>query len=148
VQGQEVTVSIGTTYHGRQNVFINDERVVHADLIASNGVMHVINGVLLPPNNTPTQQIPEQLVRRIKSSIMRRGRASETIEGPWPTCTTSIRTVRLDATECKDYILGFDHRLNIFLVPEGTGVTLDYRTDRVRIYHDADFNVISIPARG
>ncbi len=32
------------------NVTINDAKVVQADVAASNGVIHVIDGVLLPPN--------------------------------------------------------------------------------------------------
>ena len=44
---EDVTVTIENG-----NVFINDAQVVVADLIASNGVVHVIDMVLLPPTNT------------------------------------------------------------------------------------------------
>lgn len=43
VQGQDITI---TTMDG--NVMINDATVVQADIEASNGVIHVIDGVLLP----------------------------------------------------------------------------------------------------
>lgn len=49
VNGEEVTVSImGTT------VMINDATVIVADLIADNGVVHVIDVVLNPPAPTPS----------------------------------------------------------------------------------------------
>jgi len=45
LQGEDITVSIeGTT------VQINDATVILADLMADNGVVHVIGGVLLPPS--------------------------------------------------------------------------------------------------
>jgi uncharacterized surface protein with fasciclin (FAS1) repeats len=34
-----------------RNVFVNDARVVKADVMASNGVIHVIDRVLLPPTD-------------------------------------------------------------------------------------------------
>ena len=44
VQGQPVAISVmGKT------VKINDTKVIKADIMASNGVIHVINSVLLPP---------------------------------------------------------------------------------------------------
>ncbi|WP_253452196.1 fasciclin domain-containing protein [Halomonas sp. Y3] len=43
VQGQEITI---TTQDG--SVMINDATVIQADIEASNGVIHVIDGVLLP----------------------------------------------------------------------------------------------------
>merc|ERR1712228_554796 len=43
VEGKDVTVSIG------KSVKINDATVVKADVLASNGVVHVVDGVLLPP---------------------------------------------------------------------------------------------------
>lgn len=43
LQGEDLSVSIRNG-----NVFINDARVLTADVAAKNGVIHVINGVLLP----------------------------------------------------------------------------------------------------
>jgi len=45
VEGEDVKVSIGT-----KGVMINDAKVVAADVAASNGVVHVIDKVILPPN--------------------------------------------------------------------------------------------------
>jgi transforming growth factor-beta-induced protein len=47
--GQDVTVTING-----DGVFINDAKVIIADLLASNGVVHVIDAVLLPAVNTNT----------------------------------------------------------------------------------------------
>jgi uncharacterized surface protein with fasciclin (FAS1) repeats len=43
VEGEDITVHIKD-----QNVFINDAQVVKADVDASNGVVHVVNAVLIP----------------------------------------------------------------------------------------------------
>lgn len=49
VQGEEITVTID----GEGNVFFNDDvGVVTVDLEGTNGVVHVIDGVLLPPSFT------------------------------------------------------------------------------------------------
>ena len=47
VQGQEVTVTINDT-----GIFINDAQVIMADIETSNGVVHVIDAVLLPADTT------------------------------------------------------------------------------------------------
>ncbi|MGV8829971.1 MAG: fasciclin domain-containing protein, partial [Breznakibacter sp.] len=47
LQGQKVQVSIKNGH-----VYINNAKVTVADVMADNGVVHVINAVLLPPTNT------------------------------------------------------------------------------------------------
>ncbi|MBK8547356.1 MAG: fasciclin domain-containing protein [Saprospiraceae bacterium] len=44
LNGESVTVTINA-----EGVFINDAKVTVADLVATNGVVHVIDAVLLPP---------------------------------------------------------------------------------------------------
>merc|ERR1711957_496651 len=56
VEGKSVTVHIG------DGIKINDATVVMADVMASNGVVHVVDGVLLPPSRDsdgPTMNIVE-----------------------------------------------------------------------------------------
>jgi uncharacterized surface protein with fasciclin (FAS1) repeats len=53
LQGQDVTVSITGG-----NVFINNAQVTVADLVADNGVVHVINAVL-----TPTSSVSESMMQ-------------------------------------------------------------------------------------
>jgi uncharacterized surface protein with fasciclin (FAS1) repeats len=47
VQGQEVTID-ASKWHLHMNPKINDANVVKADVVADNGVIHVIDKVLLP----------------------------------------------------------------------------------------------------
>ena len=49
IQGSDVTVTIENG-----NVFINSAQVTTADIVASNGVVHVIDAVLLPPTQPAT----------------------------------------------------------------------------------------------
>merc|ERR1711998_570285 len=50
VEGKDVTVSIG------KSVKINDATVVKPDVLASNGVVHVVDGVLLPPKDAEAEK--------------------------------------------------------------------------------------------
>jgi uncharacterized surface protein with fasciclin (FAS1) repeats len=47
VQGQEVKID-AAKWHLHKNVKINDANVVKADVVADNGVIHVIDKVILP----------------------------------------------------------------------------------------------------
>jgi uncharacterized surface protein with fasciclin (FAS1) repeats len=47
LQGQEVKID-ASKWHMHKNVKINDAEVVKADIVADNGVIHVIDKVLLP----------------------------------------------------------------------------------------------------
>lgn len=53
------------------------------------------------------------------------------------TCTTGISPVK-----------SVDVILQIQVLPEGSCVTMDYRTDRVRLYTDGDGKVVQVPSIG
>jgi len=50
VQGGDVSISVKTDANKKSTVKINDANVVTADVAASNGVIHVIDAVILPAN--------------------------------------------------------------------------------------------------
>jgi len=50
VEGSSVTASVQNYYRGGASIKINDSKVVKADVVASNGVIHFIDSVLLPPS--------------------------------------------------------------------------------------------------
>mmetsp|Transcript_9473 Transcript_9473/g.13199 ORF Transcript_9473/g.13199 Transcript_9473/m.13199 type:complete len:101 (-) Transcript_9473:398-700(-) len=68
---------------------------------------------------------------------------SRNVEGPWPECISKT------GEDCKDLIIqdGLDSE-KVVIIPEGSMVTGDYDTDRVRIYVDEDGIVQSAPKRG
>ena len=47
VQGKSVTLEIRGVF--RKSIYINDAKVIKADIEASNGVIHVIDRVIIPP---------------------------------------------------------------------------------------------------
>ena len=70
---------------------------------------------------------------------------SETTEGPngpWDSC------VDKDAIICMDHIKLLDESLNVVILPYGSIVTMDFRTDRVRIYVDEENKVKITPRIG
>merc|ERR1712003_5572 len=53
VQGEDLSFSLmGNT------AMVNGESVVAADILANNGIVHVIDGVLVPSSNPPTTEVP------------------------------------------------------------------------------------------
>jgi hypothetical protein len=73
-----------------------------------------------------------------------RGGAESNREGPWPEC------MGLSGEECRTLIqaTASDLRGNVFIMPENSMYTMDFRTDRVRIFVDGDGIVVKSPHRG
>merc|ERR1712048_477644 len=85
VEGKSVTVHIG------DGVKINDANVITPDVLATNGVVHVVDGVLLPPsklNAKPTKNIVElaQSVDALSTLVTAvvAGDLVETLSSPGP----------------------------------------------------------------
>ncbi len=60
----------------------------------------------------------------------------------WP------EVVGFPGEQAKTIILNDDPTVNAQVIPEGSPVTMDYRTDRVRILVDGSGIVVSVPIRG
>merc|ERR1711916_264036 len=59
VQGQDVAVTVG------DGVQVNESNVIETDVVASNGIIHVIDSVLLPAAPEPMPgDLPSELVAR------------------------------------------------------------------------------------
>lgn len=63
-------------------------------------------------------------------------------QGPWPTC------VGMEGTQCKELILAAAPEVEVQIVPDDAFMTMDFRTDRVRIMVNEKGFVTQIPDRG
>ena len=65
LNGEEVTVTINES-----GIFINDAQVIVADIVADNGVVHVIDAVLLPPTPEPVGTVVDVVVNSEVHNIL------------------------------------------------------------------------------
>eukprot|EP00040_Diaphanoeca_grandis_P020065 m.106481 g.106481 ORF g.106481 m.106481 type:complete len:151 (+) comp27725_c0_seq2:211-663(+) len=71
------------------------------------------------------------------------GDAVPTPKREWP------ELVGMEASKAKEIVEAEGHGLNsVLIVPDGHMVTMDFREDRVRIFADADQNVVHAPRTG
>jgi uncharacterized surface protein with fasciclin (FAS1) repeats len=83
LQSNDVTVTIDTS-----GVFINNAQVTVADIVATNGVVHVIDAVLLPPPPQPTYTILDIVATSpdhttLEAAVIAAGLTDE-LSGPGP----------------------------------------------------------------
>jgi uncharacterized surface protein with fasciclin (FAS1) repeats len=83
LQGEDITVTIGMN-----GVMINGATVVVADILADNGVVHVIDAVLLPPAPEPTTTVVDVIVNSdvhntLEAAVVAAGLV-ETLSGTGP----------------------------------------------------------------
>ena len=57
VQGEKISISLNG-----KTVQINDARVVAADISASNGIIHVIDAVILPPSTQQSAAVDKKMM--------------------------------------------------------------------------------------
>jgi hypothetical protein len=92
------------------------------------GLMIASNNLQYKGEQIASQMVPMPMVSRAS--------------GPWPKC------VGMAGEECESYIESTTEGLTVVIVPEGSMVTEDFRTDRVRIWVDANDIVVATPSRG
>lgn len=73
LQGEKINISVNN-----KNVMINKAQVISADIHASNGVIHVINSVILPPSTMQTARI-EKISKMMESQPSAAGK----VVGTW-----------------------------------------------------------------
>src|SRR5690606_23451511 len=81
LQGETVTVTING-----QGIFINNARITVADIMADNGVVHVINAVLIPPapGNTIYDIVKNSSQHSILEFLITSAGFSNQLKGPSP----------------------------------------------------------------
>jgi uncharacterized surface protein with fasciclin (FAS1) repeats len=74
VQGSTIDVTVGEYVSDSQTgIFFNTAQVVDADVLANNGIIHIIDAVLIPPIATPapTEKVTEPPVRSPRAAPSR-----------------------------------------------------------------------------
>ena len=83
LNGAEVAVTINEA-----GIFINDAQVTVADLVADNGVVHVIDAVLIPPTSEPTGTVVDIVVNsevhNLLEAAVLEADLAETLSGEGP----------------------------------------------------------------
>ncbi len=79
INGKDITVTINM-----DGVFINDAQVTMADIIATNGVVHVINAVLLPPTITVVDVVVNSLDHNTLEAAVLAADLAGTLSGDGP----------------------------------------------------------------
>ena len=126
LQGEDITVTIGMN-----GVMINNATVVAADILADNGVVHVIDAVLLPPAPEPTNTILDIVVNSadhdtLEAAVIAAGLA-ETLSGDGPYTVfapTDAAFAALPAGTIEALLANTGELMNILLYHAASGTVL------------------------
>jgi uncharacterized surface protein with fasciclin (FAS1) repeats len=126
LQGEDITVTIGMN-----GVMINGATVVVADIVADNGVVHVIDAVLLPPAPEPTNTILDIVVNSadhdtLEVAVIAAGLA-ETLSGDGPYTVfapTDAAFAALPAGTIEALLANTGELMNILLYHAASGTVL------------------------
>jgi uncharacterized surface protein with fasciclin (FAS1) repeats len=124
--GEDITVTIGMN-----SVMINNATVVAADILADNGVVHVIDAVLLPPAPEPTNTILDIVVNSadhdtLEAAVIAAGLA-ETLSGDGPYTVfapTDAAFAALPAGTIEALLANTGELMNILLYHAASGTVL------------------------
>jgi uncharacterized surface protein with fasciclin (FAS1) repeats len=79
VNGKDITVTVNS-----DGIFINDAQVVFADILADNGVVHVIDAILIPPTTTVVDVIVNSPDHNTLEAAVIAADLAETLGGEGP----------------------------------------------------------------
>ena len=126
LQGEDITVTIGMN-----GVMVNNATVVVADIVADNGVVHVIDAVMLPPAPEPTNTILDIVVNSadhdtLEAAVIAAGLA-ETLSGDGPYTVfapTDAAFAALPAGTIEALLANTGELMNILLYHAASGTVL------------------------
>ena len=100
LNGDSVTIDVS-----EDGVKVNDAMVVKADVIASNGIIHAIDTVLMPPDDSPADEDDTVEVTPESEATQSPGPISVPVPAPAPVLTT---TPTLSTTEAAAVVSIYD----------------------------------------
>ncbi|MBK7695365.1 MAG: fasciclin domain-containing protein [Saprospiraceae bacterium] len=138
INGKSVNVSIN-----KDGVFINNAKVTVADVLADNGVVHILDAVLLPPAGSGCNcKLTDTTVRLKLLRYRRSGTCIRRCRSIYHFCTTDAAFAALPTPGTVEALLkDLQGALTKFIVSCGWGECLLYRFDKWTIHKNHQWKI-------